>query len=413
MATSPWPPGGSSGSTTDTNVTRALPKIVEVSTINDLPPADGSGIRQLADDTAYEFLQAVALPSGERLVAPAAASCAIRGTSSETASLSGSGLGGSALITATATMVIQNISITATGGPAVDIDGSVQKGLGENVAFDWTATNFVDCAEVGTIRDFSNFVLSESALLNSGGLTFAGTFDTVAADTCLFDPPAATTAISVDNAAAVNRRFRIIYSAFVVLSGETGISLDSNFVSINNETYILDTVSFGGGGTYLVGDDNTSPSSLFSNCTGIANSASVANYYMSNNAAATTISLAGTYVKAAGVTLDGPNVSEFTQTANRATYTGNLTQYYIVTLQAAMTAGNNQQLSIAVAKNGTVISASAMLSTSNGSNRVESIGAQVVLELANGDYFEVWVANNANTTNITVTDLQVVARRIN
>lgn len=383
--------------------------LVQVSSESDLPAPVG-GVITLAAGVSYHIIGTVDITPGTRIALGGIVS--IFGSSSETSFLNGSGLGGQAFITGGHTLPMRNLSITADGGPAVAIDGLAQKTAGENVALDWRSVNFVDCANVGTIKDVSNFIMTESALLNSSSMTFDGSIDTIGWDGCLFNPQPASTAIEVASGATINRRFRIIYSAFVVLSGETGIDLDSNNVTIPNEAYILDTVAFGGGGTYLSGDDFSSPSSLFVNNTGIVNSASVAHYYMLGNSTATTISTSGTFVKAAGATLDGPNIHEFSQTDNRATYDGNLAEFYLISVNAALTAGNNQQLSVAVAKNGTVDGASEMRSTSNGGARVESIGAQSVIELAPGDYFEVWVTNNSATTSVTVTDLQVVARRI-
>ncbi len=375
-------------------------KVVTVAAKSDLPSPVG-GVITLAAGYNYHFTQAVDL-TGDRLVC--AGTVAITGTSSETASLSSTGLVGTALITSSYTLPMQNISITAD--VAVGLDG------GGAAALDWKAVNFVDCPTVGTIANFANFIMESSAFLNSAGLTFDGTGATVAFETTLFEARAGGTLLTVAATASISRRLRITYSSFVVLAGETGIAVPDPTAFSNNETYILDTVNFAGGGTYLSGADETDAETLFSGCVGIANSTSVAHYYMTGNATSTAIAVPGTAVKAAGTTASGPNVQEFTQTSNRATYNGNLTVFYQVSVTASLVSSNNKQLSVYVAKNGVVDVSSQMGATSNAGGRVESTSTLSVLQLAPTDYFEVWVANDTNTANITVENLQVVAKRI-
>lgn len=382
----------------------SLDCMVFVRTANDLPDAVG-GVRTLVANCAYYFVKPVDL-AGDRLVMAGVA--ALLGSSSETASITSTGLGvGVPLITSNYTLVIQNLTIQDVD-TALALDGT---GGGSNVAYDWDATNFLNVPTVGVVENFNNFIMTKSAFLNSGGLTFDGTSDTIAFETSLFENSTGNTSVIVPATATISRRFRIIYSSFVSLSGETSLDVDTSAIA-NNESYILDTVNFAGGGTYLVGADHTDIESLFVNNIGITNSATVAHYYMIGNATATTISVAGTPVKAAGTTLDGPNISKFTQTANRATYGGNLTEFFQVSVSLAMTSGNNNQLSVYVAKNGATIASSQMTATANGGGRVESTSTFGVTELAPTDYIEVWVANETGTSNITVTELQVIAKRL-
>lgn len=47
-------------------------------------------------------------------------------------------------------------------------------------------------------------------------------------------------------------------------------------------------------------------------------------------------------------------------------------------------------------------------SASSGTGRAEAIVVQALLELAENDYIEIWVENENNTTDITVTDLNMI-----
>ena len=164
----------------------------------------------------------------------------------------------------------------------------------------WFGVNFTDCATVGTIKDYTNFIMGDSAFLNSQGLTFDGTIGTIGMSNCLFDCSTSGTALILPNTLTVTRRFRIIYSSFVVLGGETGISVDAG-ATIGDEKYILDTVNFSGGGTYTTGVTYTDNKALFVNCVGINNTSTKGFMYMLNNTTNTSIGISNvnTWVKAA------------------------------------------------------------------------------------------------------------------
>ena len=375
-------------------------KLATISILSDLPEAV-AGVITLLDGYHYDFTQDLDL-LGSRLVCAGVVS--IAGTSSETVILSSTGLVGTALLTSIYTLPMRNITITAD--IAVDINGD------GTIALDWFAVNFEDCPVIGTIRDFDNFIMSFSAFLNSGPLTFDGVFGTSAFDTTFFNARAASSVIIVAATATISRRLRIVECSFVVLAGETGIKIVDDTVFTNSESYILSDVNFSGGGTYLDTTTYTSPKALFRMCVGITNSASVAHYYMNNNATATVIAITGTAVKIAGTTTDGPNVQQFTQTDNKGQSTGHLTEFFQVSVSASLTSGNNNQLSIYIAKNGVLDPASKMTATANAGGRLESVQTISVISLGNTDYFEVWLANETSTTNVVVENLQVIAKKI-
>lgn len=360
----------------------------------DLPTAV-SGVITLANNYTYFITKTIDL-TGDRIVA--GVNSVIIGGSSENCILKSTGLSSStALITSVYSLPIRNITITH--GTALNLDGD-----GTTTALDWFGVNFTDCATVGTIKDYTNFVMSDSAFLNSGNLTFDGTIGTIGMSNCLFDCATTSTALILPSTLTVSRRFRIIYSSFVVLSGETGISVDSS-ASISSERYILDTVNFSGGGTYTSGVTYTDNKALFVNCVGLTNTSTKGFMYMLNNTTDTTIGVANvnTWVKATGTTTSGTN-SKFTHTTNRLTYNGAFTSSFLVTLNATVrSAGTNQSISIGVAKNGTIITESEGIVRTATANVEHGGSTQAVLEMVANDYVELFV-RNTSSTDIRVTD---------
>ena len=232
--------------------------------------------------------------TGDRLVCSGIV--ALFGVSSETSYIRSTGLtGANPLIYSEYSLPMQNISLTADYAMHVNGDGI------RNVAIDWLAVNFVDCARVGIVDNVTNFVYKFSAFLNSSDLEFTGTIGTIAIESSLLNGQTANTILKLPATLTVTRRFRIIYSSIITLAGETSINVDVG-ATIPTEGYILDTVSFSGGGTYLAGITSTSNKARFGNNTGITNTVVNGQTYMQNNGTATTISNTTDFFKVAGTT---------------------------------------------------------------------------------------------------------------
>lgn len=367
-------------------------------------PAAINNVITLLDNVTYFITKTVDL-TGDRLVC--GQSTVIIGGSSENCRLKSTGLTGVALISSAWSLPMRFITIEAD--IALNLDASANA----SQALDWFGVNFTDCGSVGTIKTYNNFVMGDSAFLNSGDLTFDGTFGTIAFGNCLFDGKATQTSIILPATLTITRRFRVVYSSFVILSGETGIDASVS-ATIPNEGYILDTVNFSGGGTYIAGVLPSDNKSRISECRGINNSASIAQYYMSGNASATTIPIAGTYVKIAGTTTSGSLVEKFNlATTNKAIYEGSLQGSYKVSVSASLTATANKVISLRVAKNGTTTASSTSSSTSNSSGRAENINSQDIISLSTNDYIEAFMTNETDTSSVTVEDLNVIIERLN
>lgn len=371
--------------------------LVFVDDLNKLPSAVG-GVITLADDTAYWFTQNVDL-LGARLVA--GEDTTILGSSSENVRLKSTGLVGAALITSQWSLPMRFIAIEAD--IALDLDGGATP---NGKAIDWFGVNFVDCATVGRIANYNNFIMADSAFLNAGDLTFDGALNTIGFSQCLFNPAPGQTSLVIPSTLTIGRRLRVVYSSFVVLAGEVGVDVDV-LATVPAEGYILDTVNFSGGGTYTQGVLFSDNKSQFVNCRGVPNSSSLAQYNMSNNAVATVISGVGTFTQILGATVSGAYVQRFTLTDNNAEYTGVLEGFFDVTAVGSVSAQNNREVAFRVAVNGVTVAASEMVTNSEGVGRSAPLMTQAVVQLTNGADVSIYVANLTDGTNITVSNLNV------
>ena len=389
---------------TNLDVPVNIPNFKFISTKSDLPNAVGGRI-DLEANTTYFFTDVVDL-TGDRLLC--GENTTILGGSSENCRIKSTGLVGTALITSNYSLPIRNITIEAN--VALNLDGD-----GTTTALDWFGVNFTDCATIGTIKDYSNFIMQDSAFLNSGNLTFDGTIGTIGATQCLFNCNTGGTCFILAPTLTVTRRFRIVYSSFVVLAGEKGIDT-TPAPTILDDGFILNYCNFSGGGTYLDGFDYTSVKSLFINNVGIVNTSNVGHNYMINNTTNTTIGVpnVNVWVKAAGTTTLGVgNSPKWTQPVdNRLLYGGIISTEFIYNAVGTIQSSSpNQIISVAVAVNGTVQAESEVSVRTSTSNQPFPFALQDVLQLVTGDYVEIFV-KNSQSANVRVGDLNVIIQKV-
>jgi hypothetical protein len=376
--------------------------IVFVSEIADLPTSVSSVIT-LADNVTYFFTTTIDL-LGSRLVC--GVNTTIIGGSSENCRIKSTGLA-TALITSAYSLPIRNITIEAS--LALNLDGD-----GTTTALDWFGVNFTDCAVIGTIKDMTNVNFFDCAFLNAGGLTFDGTIGTIAINNSLIDCNSGNTAIILPATLNVTRRFRITYSSFVVLSGETGVNVSAS-TTIADERYILDTVNFSGGGTYLDGVGVTSNKALFINCVGITNSAVKGQIYMQGNATATTIGTQNTFVKVAGTTTASVDNSKYLMPQNnRLTNDATITRKYLIqcVLSFNGTSSDVYQFGFFDSKLGAIRTPSKTKATANAAGRAENVSFSCVVSHVAGDYLEIHVTNTSASRNATIDAINFIVTEI-
>jgi hypothetical protein len=380
------------------------PEFVFVNSKTDFPTAV-SGVITLADNVTYFITKTIDL-TGDRLVG--GVNTTILGGSSENCILKSTGLSAStALITSIYSLPMRNLTITH--GTALNLNGSTPTS-----ALDWFGVNFTDCAIVGTIANYSNFIMSDCALLNSANMTFDGTIGTVGFVNCLFSGLAAQTTLNFPATLTITRRIRIIYSSFVAFGGATAIYVDPN-ASVPVESYILDTVNMSGGATYTGGITYTDNKAFFSNCKGIVNSSAIGQMYYTNNTTQNPIATTNVFEKILGTTTASSINQKFSHTNNRLTYTGALARSFKVTsfVSANSVTTNNVTILVRIYKNGVAIPESEAQASTSATGRNESFPSQAIIEMVQNDYVEIFINNTSNANNLLVTELNVVIEALN
>jgi hypothetical protein len=372
-----------------------------------------SGVITLVAGKTYVISEPIDL-NGSRIVAGGI--CNLIGTSSETASITSTGLGvGVPLISSEYTIVLESITIKDVD-TAIAIDGNTNL-----VALDWRNVNFENVPNVGVINTCDNFIFDTCAFLAAQGLKFTGTIGTVGMNNSLFRGLGSSgNIIELDANCIITRRFRIIYSSIVAFSATVGINVNAS-ATIPVEAYILDTVNFSGGSTYLVGVDHTSTKALFINCVGITNVRSIGAMYMKLNAVETVIPNVNDRVKMAGVTeVNGINQRFAHDLANNALeYTGVISNtFHITTTFTISPASNNQKYGIylGVNRGGSIdpnadrISESEVYINTPQSGRADAAAVQALVTLNQGDKVYMILQNVTSSANVTVEFFNMVIK---
>ena len=99
-------------------------------------------------------------------------------------------------------------------------------------------------------------------------------------------------------------------------------------------------------------------------------------------------------------------------TANRLANETNKTKQFIVSASLSMESGNNHQVAAYIAKNDVIVTDSKTVTTTSGTGKADNVSCQTMVQLAPGEYVEVWVENATAATNITVTELSLICREI-
>ena len=381
------------------------PEFKFVNSKSDFPTPSG-GVITLADGVTYFITKTIDL-TGDRLVA--GNNTVLIGGSSENCFLISTGLSAStALISSVYSLPMRNLSITH--GTALNLDGTGNS----TAALDWFGVNFTDCATVGTIKTYSNFIMSDCALLNSANMTFDGTIGTVGFVNCLFSGIAGQTTLNFPSTLTITRRIRAIYSSFVAFGGGTAIYVDPAAI-VPVESYILDTINMSGGATYTAGVTYTDNRAFFSNCKGIVNSSEIGQAYYTNNTVQNPIATQNVFEKILGTTTASTINQKFSHTNNRLTYTGGLARSFKVTaaISANSVVTNSVIIKTRVAKNGITIAESESQATTSASARNENFFSQAIVELNTNDFIEVFITNESNANNLLVTELNFIVEALN
>jgi len=380
------------------------PNLVFVGTKADFPDPVG-GVITLADNATYFIADTVDL-TGDRLVA--GQNTTIIGGSSENCRLKSTGLVGTALLSSAWTLPLRHFTIEADVALNLDATGNADQAL------DWYGVNFTDCGTIGTIKNYGNFIYNTGAFLNSSGLTFDGTFGTIAFADSLLSGSFDNTVVTFAPTLVVTRRFRSIFSSVIALgSGVYAFDVQNGAV-IPDEGFILIECNFTliAGATAVNGLGTVASSNkiLAKGCKGISNTSVNGQMYMQNNTTATPIATSGTFVKVEGVTTPSADNAKYSHTNNRLTCDATRLRKYLIQASLSFSSGNSNECTFGFydSKLGDVRLPSRTKSTAGSSGRAENISFMCVVEHEQGDYIEIWCANNSTTVDVTVEELNVV-----
>ncbi len=124
--------------------------------------------------------------------------------------------------------------------------------------------------------------------------------------------------------------------------------------------------------------------------------------------AATTITVPGTYYKAAGTTTISTTTESVTDGSvnNRLVYTGTPDRHFQVVVALSMTcASSNQVLGMKIAKNGTVIDESIIRRKVGTGSDVGAAALIADVSLSTNDYVELFVTNETTTGAVTIDEV--------
>lgn len=382
-----------------------------VGTKNDLPPAV-NGVITLKDNYTYFFTTTVDL-LGDRLVA--GDNTTILGGSSENCRIKSTGIATDvALLSSVYSLPIRNITLEAPWAiNLVASNPSVH-------ALDWFGVNFTNCAKVGIISSYNNFIMLDSAFLSSQDLTFDGTTGTVGFNQCLFSGNfglgGTKSILNFPSTFVCTRRIRTTVCSFVVPSGYTGITVQDGATFSSPESFILQTCNFSGPGTKIgvsTHTDINGNDSFYQGNRGIQNTFVVGQLYMKDNVGLTTFAASNTWTKIVGITTTaGVTNSKFTATDNRLTCTADIDRKYSLQATISFEAGANP---IAV-KFGFYDSNVGIRTASTfnhlATNDINHVSLIDIAELNSGDYIELYATNTDNDEALRVVDMNVIVSQL-
>lgn len=393
--------GGGAGTFADLS---DIKNFVFVGSINDLPNPI-NGVINLKDNYTYFFtttvdLQGNCLLSGQNttIIGGSSENCRIKSTGISTTT---------ALLSSHYSLPLRNITLEAPYAINLDATGI------SNQALDWFGVNFNNCAKVGIISSYNNFIMLDSAFLSSQDLTFDGTIATIAFNQCLFSGNFGIggnrSIVKIADTANVTRRFRSTVNSFVVPSTFTGIY--ANNPIIPGESFILDSCNFSGPGVYTDGEvtDAFGLKSLYTNNRGITNTFVSGQIYMSDNTTQTSFASTDTWVKVAGITTDTGELCKFSAGDNRLTCDATIEREYGIhcTISFKSLTSNilpdTFKFGIYDSRYGGIRVASQIKHT--GSNPVELHDVSLVdlvTQFSSGNYIEIYCKNLSSTDPIVV-----------
>lgn len=387
---------------------------------SDLPlPVNGS--IYLKDNYTYFFTTTVDL-GGSRLVS--GQNTTILGSSSENCVIKSSGISTEIpLISSSYSTPIRNICIESPW--AIELNSS-------NPSYDlnWYDVRFRNCLRVGIVSGYDRFNIFEGFFDNSQDIVFDGETSSVEFNNCNFnsnsdlvlDQTKEIIKFSSTFSCAVNIVFDkctfLIPSDFIGIAIQDGATFSNNGI-YNPESFILTRNNFitAGSGSALGVSTHTDPeglTSFYDKNRGIDNTFVIGQYYMNDNEEETTFLEQNTYTKISGITSSylATNV-KFVPSINRLTCNSGIERQYLSQVSLTIIATNNTTCSVAIfdSTNNSILLPSSVKVETPASTPV-NIYLNDVHRHRPGDYLEIYIANNENTSPVIVSSLNVLVTQL-
>jgi len=268
------------------------------------------------------------------------------------------------------------------------------------------ASQCKSCVNIGTLggSGFSavNFTNNQFSLVTGQGFVFAGS-QIVCSLTKLFINTTSASAKGLDFGTSVFNDIEVENYEFFGIAGSYAISAqsDSSNVASGKVATVSNSGLNGGSSSALSGISNSATRWEFVGNSGVSNTIEDALLFFRNNVTQTVIGVSNTPYIVAGTWVQS-RVSKFTTTAaGRATLVSERAIVVPVDIaaQLKMASGGSVNVTVYLAKNGAVISDSA-ITASVSSSSFTGVNIHWQLTLNPNDYLEVFVANNTNTVNV-------------
>jgi hypothetical protein len=370
--------------------------LVVVQTVDDLPPPVG-GEHVLEDNTYYQFNGTVTSSNSLRL-----------GTNTMLAGLHlGSDVfvytgSNAAVVGSDVSFFVDSLVIVAPFGQGVNVSAN------SNVEMLTNLMSIVNSNSLGVIDGFRvPTLLSCNFDTFNSGLTFSGTSRKVFLDACPFRNAAAnsncitfSSTFNTEIIDMVANYFRVPAAANV-----TGVRFNANAIANVTVYGIFGGNSFDNITTPVAGFGPKTANWGFVNNNGVEDSATVGEYFMTNNATATTLTV-NTWTKVAGTTTAGVLERTDMPQNNRLrvlSVQGQISLRAIAVMSILGTV-NNQVVEVAIYKNG-VIDSPPLKSVLSGGTRADAVTINTISDMVADDFLEVWVRCTSGSNNATVENL--------
>lgn len=393
----------------ETNQTELTNKVF-VNSLQDLPTPTGNVI-QLEDNFTYEFANGTIDLEGNRIVL---------GLSNV---LVGQGIF-QTFLTSTGLPTGETF-ISVLGDPNVNIytfeKFTIQGLPTDTITFDidgaglliMTTMSVQNSGAVGNIANVNGFRANNLCQFggNQSGFVFSGNFYAIIFDRVSFQSDAPlSTYITVSASTVIGFALTIAGCYFIGDGTNNGIFIHPTvtFLFTQNAPITILGCSFLGCANSISGYTGAELQCKFRVNNGLEDTHLFGGYYFGVNLDQTGIPAVSTFVKAEGSTT-ASDLRGFSMTdKNQLTYQNTQSGRFKISVSGFISPIGNETptLSLAIAKNGTVIDSSIMNVTSAFLNALMNVGSgsaistSVIVDLVENDYIEIWIANQTSGTKI-------------